>query len=143
MIRFFLIQNRQGQTRLSRWYVPYEDEEKTKLTTEIHKLVSHREAKGLTNFAEYRTYKVIYRRYAGLYFVMCVDTTDNELSILESIHLFVEVLDSYFKDVCELDIVFNFWKCYTAMDEMFLTGEIQETSRQVIRARLDQLDKLD
>ncbi len=54
--------------------------------------------------------KVIYRRYAGLYFVFCVDVTDNELLYLESIHLFVELLDHYFGNVCELDLVFGFHK---------------------------------
>jgi len=53
---------------------------------------------------------VIYRRYAGLYFSLCVDVTDNELAYLESIHLFVEILDHYFSNVCELDLVFNFHK---------------------------------
>ena len=56
------------------------------------------------------TYKVIYRRYAGLFFSLCVDTSDNELAYLESIHLFVETLDMYFGNVCELDLVFNFNK---------------------------------
>lgn len=41
---------------------------------------------------------------------MCVDVNDNELAYLELIHLFVEVLDKYFGNVCELDIVFNFHK---------------------------------
>lgn len=43
---------------------------------------------------------------------MCVDADDNELSMLEFIHLFVEVLDQYFGSVCELDLVFNFYKVY-------------------------------
>lgn len=34
---------------------------------------------------------MVYRRYAGLYFIFCVDVTDNELLYLETIHLFVEV----------------------------------------------------
>ena len=41
---------------------------------------------------KFRNYKVIYRRYAGLYFCICVDSNDNELAYLEAIHLFVEVL---------------------------------------------------
>ena len=35
--------------------------------------------------------KVIYKRYASLFFIACVDKSDNELIILEQIHLFVEV----------------------------------------------------
>ena len=46
--------------------------------------------------AQFRTYKIIYRRYAGLFFSFCVDVTDNELSLLEGIHLFVEMLDRFF-----------------------------------------------
>jgi hypothetical protein len=36
--------------------------------------------------------------------------SDNELTALEAIHLFVEILDHYFSNVCELDLVFNFHK---------------------------------
>ena len=35
---------------------------------------------------------------------------DNELAYLEAIHFFVEVLDQFFGNVCELDLVFNFYK---------------------------------
>jgi len=75
----------------------------------VHKLIVSRDRK-YTNFVEYQNYKLIYRRYAGLYFSLGVDVTDNELAYLESIHLFVELLDEYFRNVCELDIVFNFNK---------------------------------
>lgn len=61
-------------------------------------------------FLQFRTHKVIYRRYAGLFFSICVDITDNELAYLECIHLFVEILDHFFSNVCELDLVFNFHK---------------------------------
>ena len=52
----------------------------------------------------------MYRRYAGLFFCACVDANDNELAYLEAIHFFVEVLDQFFGNVCELDLVFNFYK---------------------------------
>lgn len=47
-------------------------------------------------------------RYASLYFVACVEKEDNELIVLDIIHHFVEVLDRYFSNVCELDLIFNF-----------------------------------
>ena len=53
---------------------------------------------------------MVYKRYASLYFVMGIDVTDNELITLEVIHHYVEVLDRYFGNVCELDLIFNFHK---------------------------------
>ena len=57
------------------------------------------------SFIEYRGYKVVYRRYASLFFVVAVDGEDeNELSVLEFIHSLVETMDKYFESVCELDV---------------------------------------
>ena len=85
----------------------------------------------------------MYRRYAGLFFTLCVDADDNELSMLEFIHLFVEVLDQYFGSVCELDLVFNFYKVYQILDEMVVGGEIMETSKLVINRALKNCDYYD
>jgi hypothetical protein len=109
MLQFILLQNRQGKTRLSKYYRPYTDEERLKIETEVHRIVTTRDAK-FTNFVEFRSYKLIYRRYAGLFFTLAVDVHDNELLYFESIHLFVELLDQFFGNVCELDLVFNFNK---------------------------------
>lgn len=45
----------------------------------------------LCNFLDYREVKLVFKRYASLYFVAGVDIDDNELLVLEQIHLFVEV----------------------------------------------------
>jgi len=71
---------------------------------------------------------------------MAVDNTDNELLVLEIIHRFVVVLDRIFTNVCELDLIFEFQKVYTVLDEFLIAGELQETSN---RAILDALQKQD
>lgn len=76
----------------------------------MHRLIAPRDQKHQSNFVEFRQHRVVYRRYAGLFFCVCVDANDNELAYLEAIHFFVEVLDSFFGNVCELDLVFNFYK---------------------------------
>eukprot|EP00656_Telonema_subtile_P052449 TRINITY_DN7316_c0_g1_i1.p1 TRINITY_DN7316_c0_g1~~TRINITY_DN7316_c0_g1_i1.p1 ORF type:complete len:143 (+),score=48.90 TRINITY_DN7316_c0_g1_i1:158-586(+) len=142
MIIFFLLQNRAGKTRLSKWYKPYDEDERRKIENEVHRLVTSRENK-LCNFVEWRTFKIIYRRYAGLFFTICCDVNDNELSCLEAIHFFVELLDQYFGNVCELDLVFNFHKVLAVVDEFILAGELMEVSKQVIINRLMEVDALD
>jgi hypothetical protein len=49
---------------------------------------------------KFRNYKIVYRRYAGLFFCLCVDANDNELAYLEAIHLFVEILGRLSQLVC-------------------------------------------
>jgi hypothetical protein len=51
--------------------------------------------------------------------------------------------DAFFGNVCELDLVFNFYKVYAILDEVFLAGEVEETSKQVILERLEFLEKLE
>jgi len=142
MIHFVLLQNRQGKTRLAKWYTPYPTDEKRSIEVEIHRMVTTRDQK-FTNFIEWSDYKIVYRRYAGLFFSLCIDTNDNELAYLESIHLFVELLDSFFGNVCELDLVFNFHKVLTLVDEFYLAGEIQETAKPVILMRIDEYERLE
>ena len=43
------------------------------------------------SLTQFRNFKIVYRRYAGLYFCICVDVSDNNLAYLEAIHNFVEV----------------------------------------------------
>ena len=49
----------------------------------VSKLLNHLSLK-------YKTWKLVYRRYAGLFFTVCVDANDNELAYLEAVHLLVE-----------------------------------------------------
>ena len=71
--------------------------------------------------------------------------TDNELAYLESIHLFVEVLDHFFNNVCELDLVFNFHKVYMVIDEFILAAgtESIHTHTHTTRLSLSPLEGFD
>ena len=161
MIKFVLMVNKQGQTRLAEYYDFLSIEERVALEAEIiRKCLSRNELQ--CSFMEYRGMKVVYRRYASLFFIVGVKqggevgrasrylatrswlvcsrwtTTQNELGILEFIHVLVETLDKYFENVvraweslvvvacyrglaqggwvassqCELDIMFNLEKAH-------------------------------
>ncbi|KAF8949942.1 hypothetical protein BGZ52_004256 [Haplosporangium bisporale] len=102
--------------------------EKSKIVKDVTQLVLSRRTK-MCNFLEYKDTKVIYRRYASLFFITGVDPQDNELITLEIIHRYVEVLDRYFGNVCELDLIFNFHRAYFILDELLIAGEMQESSK--------------
>ncbi len=82
----------------------------------------------MCNFLELRDYMVVYKRYASLYFATIVDKEENGFITLEMLHQFVEVLDRYFGNVCELDLIFNFHKAYQILDELVICGYVHEPS---------------
>lgn len=141
MIHFMLLMSRQGKVRLAKWYSTYNQKERTKVVKEITPLILARPLK-LCNFLDWKNYKVVYKRYASLYFCCAIDVTDNELITLEVIHQFVEVLDRYFGNVCELDLIFNFHKAYYILDELLIAGELQEPSKKAISRMIEAQDQL-
>ncbi len=46
--------------------------------------------------------KIVYRRYASLFFIAGCASTDNELITLEIVHRYVEQMDKYYGNVCEV-----------------------------------------
>jgi AP-1 complex subunit sigma 1/2 len=87
--------------------------------------------------------KIVYRRYASLFFIAGCDSADNELINLEIVHRFVEQMDKYYGNVCELDIIFNFQKAYFILDELLLAGEMQESSKKNVLRCISQQDGLE
>jgi hypothetical protein len=86
---------------------------------------------------------VVYRRYASLFFIAGIEADDNELATLEIIHRYVELMDKYYGNVCELDIIFNFQKAYYILDELLIAGEIQESAKREPLRRMAQQDALE
>ena len=145
-VNFVLLISRQGKVRLTKWYNTAAQKSKRargQTVREVCAMVLSRPSK-LCNFLDYKGTKIVYKRYASLFFVACVDAGDNELITLEIIHHYVEILDRYFGNVCELDIIFNFHKAYYVLDELLINGELQETSkREILRVAAEQDDLME
>ena len=141
MMHFILMVNKQGQTRLATYYKFLTIEERTALEAEIiRKCLSRTELQ--CSFMEFRGYKIIYRRYASLFFIVGADQEDeNELGILEFIHNLVETLDKYFESVCELDIMFNIEKAHFIVDEMVLNGHIVDSNKKNVLETVRLMDR--
>merc|ERR1711870_206644 len=127
--------------RLKQWFVPCAEKDQFRMVKEVSSMILSRPPK-VCNFIEWRDYKVVYKRYASLFFISCVEQTDNELLALETVHHFVECLDRYFGNVCELDLIFNFHKAYYILDEVVLSGEVQESSKRTVLHSISEQDAM-
>ncbi|XP_065661586.1 AP-4 complex subunit sigma-1 isoform X3 [Hydra vulgaris] len=147
MIKFLLVVNKQGQTRVSKYYCnDFLKEKRPLFEAEIVRKCFSR-AQHQCSFIEYHNFKVVYRRYASLFFLIGIDDQENELGIFEFIHNFVQVLDKYLqekfqKSVSELDIMFNLEVVHMILGEMICNGYIIETNHSRILAPILAVDKL-
>ncbi|TIA68396.1 hypothetical protein E3P92_04048 [Wallemia ichthyophaga] len=141
MIEYLLLVSRQGKVRLSKWFIMTQPKIKSKLIKDVTQLVLSRRTK-MCNFLEYKDSKIVYRRYASLFFICGVSHNDNELIALEVIHRYVEILDRYFGNVCELDLIFNFQKAFSILDELIIAGELQESSKKNVLRNVSQADAI-
>ncbi|KAI9292136.1 putative APS1-AP-1 complex subunit [Neoconidiobolus thromboides FSU 785] len=141
-IKFMLLISRQGKLRLAKWFLTMSNKEKTKIVKEVTQMVLSRKAK-MCNFLEYKDSTIVYRRYASLFFVTNIEAGDNELVTLEILHRYVEILDKYFGNVCELDLIFNFNKAYFILDELIINGEMQESSKKAVSRAVAQQDAME
>ncbi|KAK7680706.1 hypothetical protein QCA50_016274 [Cerrena zonata] len=81
----------------------------------------------MCNVLEYKDMKIVYRRYASLFFITGIDSSDNELLALEVIHRFVEQMD----------------KLYGNVYELLLDGYVQESSKKEVLRKVSQQDELE
>ncbi|CDK25157.1 unnamed protein product [Kuraishia capsulata CBS 1993] len=141
-IKYLILLSAQGKVRLSKWYITIPQKEKLKIIRELVATVLARKTK-MCNVLEHKDGKIVYRRYASLFFVCGIDADDNELITLEMIHRYVEQMDKSYEKVCELDIIFNFQKAYHILDEMFIDGTLLESSKREVLKRVGQADQLE
>jgi len=131
--------NKQGQIRLSKYYVPVDFDDRIPMIGQIVKKCLSRQDY-LCSFLHSESSKIVYRRYASLLVIFSIDDDDNEMAIFEFIHLLVETFDLYFDNVCELDIMFNLEKTHLILDEMVVDGRIVETNKKNVINVLQLLD---
>lgn len=98
MMQFLVLFSRQGKLRLQKWFVAEPQKQKKKNMRELIGLTLARRPKS-SSFFEWKDLKIVYRRYASLYFLAAINNDENELMTLETIHRYVEVLDNYFGSV--------------------------------------------
>ena len=158
--------NKQGQTRLSSYYEWMDMQERVALESEIiRKCLSRSELQ--CSFLEYRGFKVIYRRYASLFFIVgtkadidvrkssklsgggmakvgadkSVENYENEVGLLEFIHALVETMDRWAGSICELDIMYQLEQVHFLVDEMVMNGYIVETNKSNVLRPIDLIDR--
>ncbi|KAI5816069.1 AP-1 complex subunit-like protein [Pyronema omphalodes] len=139
-IEYLLLVSRQGKVRLAKWFNAYTQPQKEKLIRDVTSLVLTSK-KGSCSFIDYKDSTLIHRRYASLHIIVSTTPLDNPLLTLEILHRYIECLDQYFGEVCELDIIFGLESAYAILDELLMVGELQETEKErVVRVvkRMDQ-----
>ncbi|KAH8233034.1 hypothetical protein KR026_003367 [Drosophila bipectinata] len=165
MIKAILVFNNHGKPRLSKFYQYFDESLQQQIIKETFQLVSKRDD-NVCNFLEGGSliggsdYKLIYRHYATLYFVFCVDSSESELGILDLIQVFVETLDKCFENVCELDLIFHadavhhilsgkekltFSETHSSIrpvSELVMGGMVLQTNMNDIMARIEEQNKL-
>eukprot|EP01066_Platyproteum_vivax_P020899 Platyproteum_vivax@DN8846_c0_g1_i2.p1 len=133
MIRCVIVVNNQGKPRILRFYDETPHEKQQQILNSVHSLVSKRSDDHCCCFADGEHlfgpgHKIVYRHFATLYFIFVIDSAESELGILDLVQVFVQVLDSCFENVCELDLIYNFDKVNYILDEIIIGGMVMETS---------------
>ncbi|XP_062102394.1 AP-3 complex subunit sigma-like [Humulus lupulus] len=147
MIRAVMVINTQGKPRLAKFYDDQPLEKQQELIRNIYGVLCSR-AENVSNFMEAGSFfgpdtRLVYKHFATLYFVFIFDRSENELAMLDLIQVLVETLDKCFRNVCELDIVFNYSKLHTMLDEIIFGGQVLETSSAEVMKVVEEISKLE
>lgn len=148
MIKAILVFNNHGKPRLTKFFEHHTEDLQQQIVRECFQLVSKR-SDTVCNFLEGGSLlggsdaKLIYRHYATLYFVFCVDSSESELGILDLIQVFVESLDRQFENVCELDLIFHVDKVHYILDEIVMGGMVLETNMAEVLQHVEAQNRLE
>ncbi|KAJ3674073.1 hypothetical protein LUZ60_006065 [Juncus effusus] len=147
MIKAVMIISTQGQARLLKFYEFQPPEKQQEIVRNVYGALSGR-PENVSSFVDAESIfgqgtRLVYKQMATLYFVFAFDNSENELAMLDLIQVFVETLDKCFKNVCELDVIFNFNKLHTILDEMILGGQVIDTNSEQIIQQVDEITRIE
>merc|ERR1711874_689610 len=80
---FILLFSKQAKPRLQKWFTSHTEKTKKKMFREVTTAVLSRGPK-MCAFIEHKGLKLVYKRYASLYFCCGIEEGDNELLTLGS-----------------------------------------------------------
>ncbi|XP_071693884.1 AP-3 complex subunit sigma-like [Rutidosis leptorrhynchoides] len=147
MIRAIMVINNQGKPRFAKFYNYTPMEQQQHLIRTIYSVLCL-QPENVSNFIEGGTLlspdsRLVYKLYATLYFVFVFDSSENELAMFDLIQVYVETLEKCFSNVCEVDLVLNYNKMHTILDEMILGGQVVETNSETIMHAVEEISKLE
>ncbi|KAL2477155.1 AP-3 complex subunit sigma [Forsythia ovata] len=147
MIRGVIVMNDRGKPRLVKFYEFQPAEKQQELIRSIYRVLCSR-AENVSNFVKVdslfgQDVRLVYKTFATLYFVFIFDSSENELAMLDLMQVFVETLDKVFSNVCELDVVFNFNKVHTILEEFILGGQVLETNSSEVVKTVEEILKME
>merc|ERR1719399_1703013 len=147
MIYSVLIVNNGGKPRLCRFYEETGLDQQQLLLQKVHELLTKRPDESCCCFLDepglLQGRKLVYRHFATLYFCFIVDDAESELGVLDLIQVFVQVLDSCFENVCELDLIYHFDRVNYIIDEIVMAGMVLETNADLIITAVKETKKLE
>lgn len=69
------------------------------------------------------------------------DNYENELGMLEFIHILVETMDRWAGSICELDIMYQLEQVHFLLDEMVMNGYVIDTNKSNILRSIDLIER--
>uniref|UniRef100_A0A8C7TMF2 AP complex mu/sigma subunit domain-containing protein n=1 Tax=Oncorhynchus mykiss TaxID=8022 RepID=A0A8C7TMF2_ONCMY len=150
MIKAILIFNNHGKPRLIRFYEYFAEDVQQQIIRETFHLVSKRDD-NVCNFLEGGSliggsdYKLIYRHYATLYFVFCVDSSESELGILDLIQVhYITLLYTYHLQVCYITLLYTYpLQVHFILQEVVMGGMVLETNMNEIVGQVELQNRME
>jgi len=142
MILFFIVVNRQGQTKLSKYYsqnLPTQDQKNLSLKAKLLENVCLNLEHNILLFFQFSKWDctIAFKKFANLYFILGIDKEENELASLELIQHIVEVIDSQFDKISEIDFMFNLEKIHFIVDEIISVGDVSHHTKDRLKVIQD------